>query len=46
MNKNVHIIGAYNTKFGNLKDETIYSLYEEAAKAGTSGEQSPTIAWI
>jgi len=32
MNKNVHIIGAYNTKFGNLKDETIYSLYEEAAK--------------
>ena len=32
MNKNVHIIGAYNTKFGNLKEETIYSLYEEAAK--------------
>ncbi|KUO65546.1 MAG: propanoyl-CoA acyltransferase [Lutibacter sp. BRH_c52] len=32
MNKNVHIIGAYNTKFGNLKDEIIYSLYEEAAK--------------
>jgi acetyl-CoA C-acetyltransferase len=32
MNKNVHIIGAYNTKFGNLIDETIYSLYEEAAK--------------
>jgi len=32
MNKNVHIIGAYNTKFGNLIEETIYSLYEEAAK--------------
>lgn len=32
MNKNVHIIGAYNTKFGNLEEETIYSLYEEAAK--------------
>lgn len=32
MNKNVHIIGAYNTKFGNLKEETIYSLFEEAAK--------------
>ncbi len=32
MNKNVHIIGAYNTKFGNLKEETIYSLYQEAAK--------------
>ena len=32
MSKNVHIIGAYNTKFGNLKEDTIYSLYEEAAK--------------
>ena len=32
MSNNVHIIGAYNTKFGNLKDETIYSLYEKAAK--------------
>jgi len=32
MSKNVHIIGAYNTKFGNLENDTIYSLYEEAAK--------------
>lgn len=32
MTKNVHIIGAYNTKFGNLEEQTIYSLYEEAAK--------------
>ena len=32
MSNNVHIIGANNTKFGNLKDETIYSLYEKAAK--------------
>jgi len=32
MKKNVHIIGAYNTKFGNLEEQTIYSLYEEAAK--------------
>jgi len=32
MTNNVNIIGAYNTKFGNLEDQTIYSLYEEAAK--------------
>jgi len=32
MNNNTHIIGAYNTKFGVLKEETIYSLYAEAAK--------------
>jgi acetyl-CoA C-acetyltransferase len=28
----INIIGAYNTKFGKLEDQTIYSLYEEAAK--------------
>lgn len=32
MSENVHIIGAYNTKFGRLENESIYSLYEEAAK--------------
>ena len=32
MNKTVFITGAYNTRFGKLEDETLYSLYEEAAK--------------
>lgn len=32
MNKKVYITGAYNTKFGNLEGQTLYSLYEEAAK--------------
>ncbi len=32
MSKKIQIIGAYNTKFGNLEEQTIYSLYEEAAK--------------
>ncbi|WP_445955668.1 thiolase C-terminal domain-containing protein [Yeosuana sp.] len=39
MNKNIHIIGAYNTKFGNLKEETIYSLYEAAANGAIADAQ-------
>ncbi|MGE0930549.1 thiolase C-terminal domain-containing protein [Peijinzhouia sedimentorum] len=31
MEKPVQIIGAYNTKFGKLEDQTLYSLYAEAA---------------
>jgi acetyl-CoA acetyltransferase len=31
MEKPVQIIGAYNTKFGKLEDQTLYSLYSEAA---------------
>ncbi|THD66732.1 propanoyl-CoA acyltransferase [Robertkochia marina] len=32
MNKSVFITGAYNTKFGRLEDQTLYSLFAEAAK--------------
>lgn len=31
MSTKVYVRGAYNTKFGKLDDQTIYSLYEEAA---------------
>ena len=31
MGTSVNIIGAYNTKFGKLEDQTLYSLYAEAA---------------
>lgn len=32
MSLGVNIIGAYNTRFGRLEEETIYTLYESAAK--------------
>ncbi len=32
MGFDVSIIGAFNTKFGKLEDQTIYILFEEAAK--------------
>jgi acetyl-CoA C-acetyltransferase len=39
MNLGVNIIGAYHSPFGKLADETLYSLYEKAAKGALTDAQ-------
>jgi acetyl-CoA C-acetyltransferase len=39
MDLNVNIIGAYHSSFGKLEDETLYSLYEKAAKGALEDAQ-------